>query len=335
MDKNLHFTRNNQEIDLLVQDIVFFQSDRNYFDITTRYGLVFDCIRGTLTDLEDRLNELGTYDEHRMFRIKGNCIVNTSYLIEINPYGTKDTSFRPFVTLKYGDNVVNIEASKPKIKKLLTIRKQEEQGIVLKTVSHNLKLTVPVNDLCKEHSLHHGHEYIDLGLPSNTLWAIMNVDSVKPEQEGSLIRRDDRNTAESLMICEYSSHPGPRLQAEIDNYSISSDVAKNNWHGEWRLPTVVEAEELVSECKWQWIRTKNNQHGALITGPNGNSIFLPAIYAERDFGKYWLAETEDNYGKYISFHEDEDTGGARCSIQEYRQDRECLIRPVLTKSSIK
>lgn len=40
------------------------------------------------------------------------------------------------------------------------------------------------------------------------------------------------------------------------------------------MPTVDEYRELVKECRWQWI-TYNGVNGQKVTGPNGNSIFLP------------------------------------------------------------
>ena len=34
-------------------------------------------------------------------------------------------------------------------------------------------------------------------------------------------------------------------------------------------------QELVDKCEWEWTRVKG-VNGQLVTGPNGNSIFLPA-----------------------------------------------------------
>ena len=73
------------------------------------------------------------------------------------------------------------------------------------------------------------------------------------------------------------------------------DVAHVRWGGSWRMPTVDECQELVEECSWQWI-TYNGVNGQKVTGPNGNSIFLPAVGAR--YGtvvRYWGA-----YGYYCS-----------------------------------
>ena len=41
-------------------------------------------------------------------------------------------------------------------------------------------------------------------------------------------------------------------------------------------------EELINECYWEWV-TVNDAKGYMVTGPNGNSIFLPA--GGKKFGK--------------------------------------------------
>ena len=43
---------------------------------------------------------------------------------------------------------------------------------------------------------------------------------------------------------------------------------------QWRMPTEAEISELVNECEWEWT-TLNDVPGYQVTGPNGNSIFLP------------------------------------------------------------
>ena len=41
------------------------------------------------------------------------------------------------------------------------------------------------------------------------------------------------------------------------------------------MPTKAELEELENRCTWKWT-TPNGVKGYKVTGPNGNSIFLPA-----------------------------------------------------------
>ena len=42
--------------------------------------------------------------------------------------------------------------------------------------------------------------------------------------------------------------------------------------GDSRLPTRAEADELINKCKWEY---NDRKKGYKVTGPNGNSIFLP------------------------------------------------------------
>ena len=80
------------------------------------------------------------------------------------------------------------------------------------------------------------------------------------------------------------------------------DLVKKELGGEWRLPTAFDFMELEQKCSWKHL-TINGVSGNLITGPNGNRIFLPdAIYwtgtaRERStddhdylYGIYWTPE---------------------------------------------
>lgn len=49
------------------------------------------------------------------------------------------------------------------------------------------------------------------------------------------------------------------------------DAATANWGATWRMPTTAELAELMNYCEWEFVGT-----GYKVTGPNGNSIFLPA-----------------------------------------------------------
>ena len=66
------------------------------------------------------------------------------------------------------------------------------------------------------------------------------------------------------------------------------------------MPTRKELEELKNKCTWVWT-IQNGVKGYKVTGPNGNSIFLPAagwreggnLYnVERD-GLYWSSSPHE------------------------------------------
>lgn len=79
-----------------------------------------------------------------------------------------------------------------------------------------------------------------------------------------------------------------------------------------RLPTIKQWKELKDKCKWSW-----TGNGYIVTGFNGNSIFLPAegssvIYNGRnlvsengDVGYYWSSTVDHpGYARYFNFYSD-------------------------------
>ena len=79
------------------------------------------------------------------------------------------------------------------------------------------------------------------------------------------------------------------------------DAAAAIWGGTWRLPTQAEMQELVDECTWTWTSNEGN-NGYDITGPNGNSIFLPAVGwrgesslgSDGEDGYYWSSTPDES-----------------------------------------
>lgn len=52
------------------------------------------------------------------------------------------------------------------------------------------------------------------------------------------------------------------------------DIATVKLGGCWKMPTKEDFEDLIKNCNWDW-KTIEGVQGALVTGPNGKSIFLP------------------------------------------------------------
>ena len=85
---------------------------------------------------------------------------------------------------------------------------------------------------------------------------------------------------------------------EGDNLG-ADEAATANWGDKWRMPSKEEVDELTQHCNWIWT-THNNVNGYKVTGPNGNSIFLPAAgyrgsgptYPAGEDGLYWTNTTE-------------------------------------------
>lgn len=120
---------------------------------------------------------------------------------------------------------------------------------------------------------------VDLGL--SVKWASCNVGATKPGETGNYYRWAETEPA----IKFYFIH---LVDLDADNIPIcisgtDYDVARKEWGGLWRIPTGEEMEELVRECEWKWTYA-DGHFGAQVTGPNGNSIFLPAAGYYPNYG---------------------------------------------------
>ena len=115
-----------------------------------------------------------------------------------------------------------------------------------------------------------GHEYVDLGL--SVKWATCNVGAEKPSDVGDFFAWGETSPKSEYTV--ENSITYKKIMGDIAGDS-RYDAARANWGGSWRLPTKAEIEELVNKCETRWT-TYNGSEGRLVTGPNGNSIFLPA-----------------------------------------------------------
>lgn len=112
---------------------------------------------------------------------------------------------------------------------------------------------------------------IDLGLPSGTLWADRNLRANSPY--------------------------------DYNNYYDFKDAQAiiNTMNSAWQIPSKAAFEELRTYCNWRWTGS-----GYQVTGPNGNSIFLPAggrpdkqeIVCASIYGYYWTSTYENMPGAY-------------------------------------
>ena len=146
-----------------------------------------------------------------------------------------------------------------------------------------------------------GHEWVDLGLPSGLKWATCNVGASNPGDYGNYYAWGEITPA---LNNDYSEANCSTLGQNIgDIAGTSRDAARQNWGGSWRMPRRREINELVDNCTLTWT-TQNGHNGYKVTGPNGNSIFLPATgrrvgtssYQVGSFGDYWCSTPNPNDG---------------------------------------
>ena len=131
-------------------------------------------------------------------------------------------------------------------------------------------------------------EFVDLGLPSGLLWATTNVGANNPEEYGSYFAWGETSPKSDYNWTTYKYANGSEttLTKYCSSYEYGyvdyketleedDDAATANWGKPWRTPTLSETQELISYCSWSYT-LKNGTYGYTATGPNGNSIFLPA-----------------------------------------------------------
>ncbi len=134
-------------------------------------------------------------------------------------------------------------------------------------------------------------EYVDLGLGSGTLWATHNLGAINPEDYGDYFawgetvpNKDTYTWATTAFVyyengsLRFSKYNTDSQYGEIDNKTEldpEDDAAYVNWGPQWRMPSVAQIDELLNQCTWQWTEV-NGVKGRLLTGPNGNTLFLPA-----------------------------------------------------------
>ena len=135
------------------------------------------------------------------------------------------------------------------------------------------------------------HEYVDLGLPSGTLWATCNVGANSPEEYGDYFAWGETLPKDTYNWSTYQYCNGDYNQLTkycygsvcgyngfTDDLTVllpEDDAATANWGEDWRMPFEDEWKELYNNTMSTWT-TQNGVNGLRFTASNGNSLFLPA-----------------------------------------------------------
>ena len=164
---------------------------------------------------------------------------------------------------------------------------------------------------------------VDLGLPSGTKWANMNVGASKPEDYGLYFAWGETtgytsNTSDghdfgwaSYKWCNGSWETQTKYCTKsnygtVDNKTVldlEDDAAYVNWGSSWCMPTYTEMQELLDNTTSEWT-TQNGVYGRKFTSKtNGNSIFLPAagfrdgsrLFYRASGGYYWSSSLFESY----------------------------------------
>jgi hypothetical protein len=142
------------------------------------------------------------------------------------------------------------------------------------------------------------YEAVDLGL--SVKWAAYNYNAASSYEIGGYYLWGDPTGNAKIGFSITGEGIVPNYNApNMDSiYGTSYDIARAKWGGKWRLPTMSEFSELYYYCSWEYT-TLNGVNGMRITGPSGNSIFLPmAGYSAPDdgpVGSYTIVDASTGY----------------------------------------
>ena len=208
--------------------------------------------------------------------------------------------------------------------------------------------------MTNESNIFNGHAYVDLGLPSGTLWAECNVGASKPEDRGDYFAWGEtqaKKPGESYYwesykyatdkrdeLTQYCGRPDHGYESHTDKLTIllpEDDAATANWGNGWCMPTAEQWEELMNNTTKKWM-TQEGVKGCLFSASNGKSIFLPmgGLRSKCDFvkdgveGYYWSRSLNSDYpnfafGFYFNI--------AKTYVYIFSRYYGFLVRPVLKK----
>ena len=196
-----------------------------------------------------------------------------------------------------------------------------------------------------------GHEWVDLGLPSGTLWATCNVGASKPEGYGNYYAWGETSTKSTYnwstykyangdynkltKYCNVSDYGDNGFTDELFGLKPVDDPATAKWGSGWRLPHSSEWGELLDNTTRKWT-TQNGKKGYLFTSKkNGQSVFLPAAGSRGDselsnagIGCYWSKivlprDPDFAYGLYFD--------SVDCVMRWMYRSKGFSVRPVRQK----
>ena len=119
---------------------------------------------------------------------------------------------------------------------------------------------------------YNGHEYVDLGLTSGTLWATMNVGASSETDYGNYYQYG-KGAAQYAATSGQSDYSGTE-----DPLATSADTAAQVWGGSWHMPTRAQMQELTANTTYQWVTNYKGSgiNGGTFTATNGAVLFIPA-----------------------------------------------------------
>lgn len=175
-----------------------------------------------------------------------------------------------------------------------------------------------------------GHDCVDMGLPSGTMWATCNIGATEPEQHGDCFAWGEVQQKMVYSWATYQHGKGARKLTKYCNdkeygrdgfvdskkvLDMEDDAANYHWGANWRIPTNTEWEELLNTryCTWSWDKERSGY--VVKSRKTGGEIFIPAVEyrgAAREGesgtrGRYWsssLGKRNPSTAWFLDFNND-------------------------------
>ncbi len=315
-DKKIHIVYGKKEWYLPIDDIIFVKADGNYSDIylsDTKYN-----IRIQIGKLWDEIEAQGKGYPHHLERIARSFIINLQLFAHADPIKGTITLYKPGSPIlnklakneipqddipvevkKHVEAIKNLKNNadnknekgnekseitiplgKKPTRELINNLDKNKRKEVLGAYAIMKEIKCPIEELNDEHLMEAGYEYVDLGLTSGTLWAVHDLNQSSYFAWGELYENDVYGKDEYIHKNGFNYIVAPQTSTLLSKY----DAAHHFRGGGWRMPSKEECEELLKECIICWCITQDRKYGFLLTGPNGNHIFLPAIGYRQGLG---------------------------------------------------
>ena len=136
-----------------------------------------------------------------------------------------------------------------------------------------------------------GYDYVDLELPTRTLWATCNVGASKPSDAGLYFQWgnivgytiDQVGKDKQFNWYDYKWNPSgdgktfTKYTTPSEALDLEDDAANANMGGDWHMPTPKQIQELIDNTTSTWT-TLDGMNGVTFTTKNDGSkfIFIPS-----------------------------------------------------------
>lgn len=181
-------------------------------------------------------------------------------------------------------------------------------------------------------------EIIDLGLPSGTKWANINVGANNPEEYGHYYAWGETEVKSKYNTSTYHHYKNSSyVDVDYDIRGSEYDVAHVKWGSNWMMPSYTQMNELIDNCTSEWTAINGVYGYKFISKINGNSIFMPAVgYCENgvsssgENGYYWTCSSKapDSSGAYSLYIKNN-----AAAMNHYYRYYGFAVRPVIREKS--